>query len=381
MFSVERIRALKKAGCEVIVVCPVFITIPAIYILKPIKCYQWVMGQLKIPSTDCVQDILAFYFKWIWFPKGLFGWYTSYFLYRQMRSRVTKLVNDFQPDVIISSWLLDGVAACKLGEMTGIPTISIADGSDVNYHSRSYRGWHYACRILNKKTSTIVFVSKALREKANSLGLHGGRSSILYNGVDTDLFQPPIIEPNDGVYTILSVGRLVPVKGVSILLTAFAQLYKQLNQKARLIVVGEGPLLEELNQQAAELTILQAVDFVGAVKHEEIVSYFQHADVFCLPSFSEGSPTVIVEAMACGKPIIASDVGGVSEIVNDESGILVPPGDPERLCQALLEARERVWNRETIRKEVEMHYEWGKWTSEMLDLIRSRLHLVAADQA
>ena len=371
MFSVERIRALQGASCEVIVVCPVFFTIPASYLLKPKKYFQWIKGQLKVPPEDSVQGIHAYHPRWTWFPKGLFGWYTSYFLYRQVQRKVTRLINEFQPDVILSSWLPDGVAACMLGEMAGLPTISIADGSDVNNLSRSYPGWHYACRCLNDEKSTIVFVSKALREKANSLGLYGGKSLVLYNAVDTQLFQPHLTKPNDGVYTILTVGRLVPVKGINILLIAFAQLYKNLRQKAHLIVVGEGPIRKELRQQAADLGILQAVDFIGAVKHEEIASYFQRADVFCLPSFSEGSPAVVVEAMACGKPIIASDVGGVGEIVNGESGILVPPGDPERLCQALLQAKDRVWDWEAIRKETDNRFSWGKWTDEMLHLIRS----------
>jgi teichuronic acid biosynthesis glycosyltransferase TuaC len=371
MFSVQRIRALQNAGCEVVVVCPILITLPARFLLKPIKLFKWITDQLRLPPEDNYQGIHVYYPKWVWFPKGLFGWYTSYFLYRQVCKRVKKLVIEFQPEVILSSWLPDGLAACKLGGLLGIPTISIADGSDVNQLSHSYLGWGYACRCLNSESSTVIFVSIALKEKANSLGLNGGTNAVLYNGADIHLFQTTSTKPDDTVFTILSVGRLVPVKGYQILLTAFARLYKQLNQLATLILVGEGPLRGALAQQATDLGIFDAVEFVGAVKHEKTVSYYQRAHVFCLPSFSEGSPTVIIEAMACGIPIVASDVGGVGEIVSPETGILVPPGNPELLCEALLQAKGRIWNGDAIRQEVENHYEWGRWTEEMLRLIRT----------
>lgn len=369
MFSVERIRALQNAGCDVIVVCPVLITLPARFLLRPRKLIQCVTQQIGLPAETNYHGVPVYYPKWVWFPKGLFGWYSSYFLYRQIRKRVVQLAIDFQPEVILSSWLPDGLAACILGASLGIPIISIADGSDINDLSHRYPGWEYACHHLNSENSTVIFVSKALQGKANSLGLFGGASTVLYNAADTNLFQAGSGKPDNTIFTVLGVGRLVPVKGFHILLVAFARLYRQLDQQARLILVGEGPLRDTLIQQATELGIRHAVDIVGVVPHDKIVSYYQRAHVFCLPSFSEGSPTVIVEAMACGVPVVASQVGGVGEIVNPESGILVPPGDPERLSEALLLARERDWNRSAIRQEVEHCYEWGKWTKEVLNLI------------
>jgi teichuronic acid biosynthesis glycosyltransferase TuaC len=371
MFSVQRVLALRKAGCEVEVVCPVLITLPARLLPRPRELARWVRDQLRLPAEDCYQGIRVHHPKWFWFPKGLFGWRTSHYQARQVRGRFLKIAADFQPDVVLASWLPDGVAARSLSAVAGLPTIAIADGSDVNFLPREYRGWSYATRTLNAAGTTLVFVSRALRDKAAGLGLLGGRQAVLYNAVDTERFQPPAQPARNQQYTVLTVGRLAQVKGINVLLDAFASLYRQLDGQARLVIVGEGPLEGALLRLAEQLGILPAVDFAGAVKHEAIAPYFQQADVFCLPSFSEGSPAVVVEAMACGCPVVASEVGGLGEMIHPALGLLVPAGDPQALQAALLRAKDHPWDRAAIRREMEARYAWEQWTDKMLALIDS----------
>jgi len=105
--------------------------------------------------------------------------------------------------------------------------------------------------------------------------------------------------------------------------------------------------------------------------HEKLINYYQKADVFCLPSFSEGFPCVVVEAMACGKPVVASQVGGVTEIVDDQSGIMVPPGDARALCNALLVATSRSWDSAAIRQKIVDSFSWEYLTGELFNLIKS----------
>jgi glycosyltransferase involved in cell wall biosynthesis len=126
-----------------------------------------------------------------------------------------------------------------------------------------------------------------------------------------------------------------------------------------------------LAEQAANLGISSSVHLVGAVDHEALVAYYQKADVFCLPSYSEGFPCAVVEAMACGKPVVASDVGGVGEVVDDQSGILVTAGDVEALSNAILHVKNRTWDAEGIRRKIVAGFTWPLWTTSMLVLIDS----------
>ena len=121
------------------------------------------------------------------------------------------------------------------------------------------------------------------------------------------------------------------------------------------------------------LGIVASVEFTGAVDQKELVAYYQKADVLCLSSFSEGFPCAVVEAMACGKPVVASQVGGIAEVVDSQSGILVPPGDLKLLSEALLQAKNRVWDQRMIRQRIVDGFEWGKWTQTVLQLVDSTL--------
>jgi len=371
IFSLQRVLALRKAGCEVRVVCPIGINPPLRYLLHPVHAIQWIRNVVIQPKQLIVQGIQALYPMWGWPPKAVIGWHASTWQYWQIRRSVFKLAEEFQPQAILSSWLPDGITACKLGEMLGIPTLVIAEGTDVYQLPRQHCGWNYARNVLNKKAAVLVFVSGALRDAGRSVGLYGRKTIVLHNAVDTDLFNTNGSNYGDGRFTILGVGRLVPVKGHSILLRAFSVIYQQLASQARLVLVGSGPLHEELSKQAANLGISSSLELVGAVDHQALVSFYQQADVFCLPSFSEGFPCAVVEAMACGKPVVASNVGGVSEVVDEQSGILVAPGDAEALFNAILQARSRVWDTQSIRRKIVDGFNWSHWTKILLDQIES----------
>jgi glycosyltransferase involved in cell wall biosynthesis len=127
----------------------------------------------------------------------------------------------------------------------------------------------------------------------------------------------------------------VPVKGQALLLEAVAELVRR-GVDARLTVVGDGPQLAELRALADRLGVAASVEFTGAVGQEEIVSYYERADVFAMGSFAEGVPVVLMEAMATGLPVVATRIAGIPELVVDaESGYLVAPGRVDELVAAL----------------------------------------------
>jgi glycosyltransferase involved in cell wall biosynthesis len=263
------------------------------------------------------------------------------------------------------------VAACKLGERLGIPVLCIADGTDVNEWTKRYPSWRYARDILNDKASAIIYVSEALRQAGAANGLKPRSEAVIHNAVDVQVFKPSLDSRADGAFSILAVGRMIPVKGQQVLLQAFAEFARRLERPARLTLVGDGPLRQALTEQAAGLGIASMVRFAGIIVPDHMPACYLAADLLCLPSFSEGLPCVAVEAMACGKPVVASNVGGVSELVDDRSGILVPPGDPKALCEALLQAAGRSWDAGVIRHIIVDGFSWTQWTEKLFHVLHS----------
>jgi len=198
--------------------------------------------------------------------------------------------------------------------------------------------------------SAVVAVSGALAAKAITLGAHPSAVHVLYNGVDGERFAPG---PRDeakrklGLATpgplLLYVGNLKASKGCLDLLEAFPALLAR-RPWARLVFVGAGPARAELLERAAALGCAEHVTLVGAVAHDALGDWFRAADLACLPSHNEGVPNVLLEAMACGTPVVATRVGGIPEVVPEYAGILVPPHERDTLAHALIEASQRSWD-------------------------------------
>jgi glycosyltransferase involved in cell wall biosynthesis len=147
-----------------------------------------------------------------------------------------------------------------------------------------------------------------------------------YNGVTINSDRKP------GIKNILFVGRLHPVKGVQYLITAMKIVQDKI-PGARLILVGDGEDRERLESLSMQLGIKEYVQFAGEVPHENVQVFMQQADIFVLPSLYEGLPNVILEAMACGLPIVATRTGGIPDIIMDNTnGFLVEIKDTETIA-------------------------------------------------
>ena len=159
-------------------------------------------------------------------------------------------------------------------------------------------------------------------------------------GVDLEMFRPVASDVRarlglQEAEVVLYVGRFAPLKNVSLLVEAFAELRRH-RPRARLLLVGEGALEGRLRSDARRLGVQDDVIFVGARPLAELPTYYSAADVFALPSSFDNSPNVLLEAMACELPVVATRVGGVPRYVEDgRSGSLVDPGQPAALAAAL----------------------------------------------
>jgi L-malate glycosyltransferase len=194
-----------------------------------------------------------------------------------------------------------------------------------------------AARYLPSFIARTVCVSDNLRVFfRETLGVRENRLTLVYNGIDVARFRSehPAFPDKVAQRTIGCIARLTEAKDHGNLLAAFAEVVK-LRGPLRLVLVGDGELRGAIEQMVAELGISAYVDLLGS--RDDIPELLSRMDIFVLPSKREGFPVAILEAMAAGRPVVATEVGGVCEVITSgENGIIVPAGDSAKLAQALL---------------------------------------------
>jgi glycosyltransferase involved in cell wall biosynthesis len=184
----------------------------------------------------------------------------------------------------------------------------------------------------------VICISEYTRAQLMALcdPAHWSKLHVVHCGVELDRYQPRRSAREAGAPAeVLAVGRLSHEKGQLVLLAAIAELQRH-GPPAHFTLVGDGPMRGELEAEAKRLRIEDVVTFAGAVSQDDMPAYFARADIFCQPSFAEGIPVVLMEAMAVELPVVSSAVAGIPELVAEgRSGRLVPPGRPDLLADAL----------------------------------------------
>jgi len=304
-----------------------------------------------------------------------FTWAVSLLLQRWRKLRTSGY------DVLLLSWAYpDAAAAGWLARRLGIPYVVKVHGSDLNV-AANYRLRRAQIRSALKPAGAVVAVSRALAEKAVAIGADATRVHTIYNGVDSDLFAPGSqaeararLGLAAGAPLLLYVGNLKSTKGCVDLLKAFPAVLAQ-RPDARLIFVGSGTSHAELLERATASGCAERVVLIGAVAHSTLGDWFRAADLLCLPSHNEGVPNVVLEAMACGAPVVATRVGGIPEVVPDYAGILVPMQDQAALETALLEATAKTWDHARIANHA-CSFRWD----DNIDRLERILQVVAAGE-
>jgi glycosyltransferase involved in cell wall biosynthesis len=262
-------------------------------------------------------------------------------------------VRRFRPDALLSAWAYpDGTAAVALGRLLRLPTTVRVMGSDVNTIAR-LPGRRGQIAWAMRNADRVIAVSRALGNEVESLGTRPERVAVIPTGVDMTRFSPldraaarrDLGVALDDSPVVLVPGRLSPEKGVHHFLDALARL----GSRVQALIVGDGAEAARLTQQAQALGLAERVHFMGFQPEARMSTFYSAADVACLPSLEEGWPDVLMEAFACGCPVVASNVGGVPEIIAlTGAGLLAAPGDSSDLARALGEATRRTWDRAAI---------------------------------
>jgi teichuronic acid biosynthesis glycosyltransferase TuaC len=250
-------------------------------------------------------------------------------------------------DVVLGSFAYpDGVTATWLGRALGIPAVIAVLGSDLNLTAR-LAGVAPQLRQAFSRAARVVAVSRDLAGKAQELGAPAARVCVVNNGIDRALFHPrdrdaaraALGHPGDRSPWIVYVGRLETSKGIADLLQATAQVAAA-RSGVKLALVGDGsarPLCEQAARARPGEILLP-----GARSLDEVATWMAAANLVTLPSHAEGTPNVVLEALASGRPVVATRVGGIPDVITTpELGELVPPHDPAALGAALLRGLDR----------------------------------------
>jgi len=289
----------------------------------------------------------------------MFGWSHALSVYASAIGRVREIHKENRLDLINGHYLYpDGVAAVMIGRSLGIPVVLTAQGSDVNYLAEIPGRRFQICWAL-RRCQAVTAKSEALAREMVSLGVPAGKMTTIPNGVDDILFSPgdkasarralgiPLEKR-----TLVFVGYLREVKGLRILMAALERLSGRGREEFTTFLVGDGPLRAELEKRVACPALKDRVRILGIRPYSEIPLWMRAADLFCLPSLNEGMPNVVLEALASGTPVVATNVGGIPDLVRNGNGILVPPGDADALADALAKGFDEHWDAGTIRGSV-----------------------------
>ena len=262
-------------------------------------------------------------------------------------------VRGFAPDLIYSYFLYpDAYAALKIGQALSVPVVAMCVGSDV--HSIADRFTARLTRTVVQKADFLLAVSEDLRKGMVSMGAPPDRTRTLVNGCDVSVFHPmdrlkvrQKLRIDPASETVVYIGRMDLKKGLRELVEAAATLHSS-RPNLHVYLIGAGPDRSFIEGAIFAKNASTYVHLVPECAFDEVAVWMSAADVVTLPSYMEGCPNVVLEALACGRPVVATNVGGIPEIMNERCGRLVPPRDPAALANALAVVLDGTWDAEAI---------------------------------
>jgi teichuronic acid biosynthesis glycosyltransferase TuaC len=326
IFVLRQAQALAEMGHEPLVV--------RIVPFAPPIGDKW-RAYRSIPASDLVEGIPVQTIRAFFLPRML----AFEFLPQQVGRALAQIAARFAPDIVHAHFLIpSGQVAVRLP----FPTVVTAHGSDAYDWAHRRPGLHRAAAEAIRYANKVVAVSDFVRERVASLSSGRDDVTVIYNGADDRVFKPAdrfearrrLGLPADR-FVIAFAGRPTHAKGVYDLIEAVARLR---HIRPTVLIAGPSPApdlratIQRLHVDVVEL---------GLLSHEDLARAIAASDVFCLPSYNEGLPASICEAMVSGRPVIATPVGGIPEIVKDgETGYIVPVGDPRALARRLHDLAE-----------------------------------------
>ena len=356
IFVAERIRALSRL-CEIQVVAPVPWTPPTRVLGKRY------FGYSRILREEVHQGLLLRHPRFIVFPK-FFKSIDGILMAASCVRALSAIRESFPFDIIDAHWAYpDGVAAAILADYFHVPLALTVRGDDINVLPNFF--WRrQLIRWALRKAAVVIALSNELKERVVTLTTPRlvSNTTVIPNGVNSEIFHPGnqaaarrrLGLPEQG-RILLSVGRLHNSKGYPLLVTALARLQEKFPDLC-LVIVGESDheadARPSIEIAARRLGVSEKITLAGAKPHSVVADWYRAADLFCLPTFREGSANVLLEALACGLPCVTTPVGGNPEIISTpDVGILVAP-EVEQLTRAIARGLACSWDQQRISAHV-----------------------------
>jgi teichuronic acid biosynthesis glycosyltransferase TuaC len=375
VFVEEEAKALSDF-CQLKVMAPIPWTPP------PWRTRRW--GTHTSPRRHEIrQGVEVFRPQMIVLPKRILFSLLGFSYFVSVFARARELDRGFGFDLIHAHTAYpDGFAAALLGKLLHRPVVVTLHGSDVTVNLERYL-WRRLSLWALSNVTRVISVSQALRKMVvDKYGADGDRLTVIPNGVDVTRFVPvPAAEArkalgmDDQGPMVLYVGAIKRSKGVAYLLRAAGRLVETHRTCPRFFFLGAGDYEREARHLSDELGLGDHVVFAGNKPNTEIPLWMNACDVLVLPSLSEGFGVVLIEAMACGKPVVSTRCGGPEEIVIPGTGILVPPRDEVALAEALDDVltRKLALDPRTIRQHATDNYSYHNVASRIMQVYTQTL--------
>jgi glycosyltransferase involved in cell wall biosynthesis len=322
----------------------------------------------RAPKKESRVGVDVYHPRYVVVPKmGMYA--TPLTLAASARGTIGRLLDEgYDFDVIDAHYFYpDGVAAAMLGKYFNKPLVISALGTDINL-LLTYRLARRMIRWAGERAAAMITVCEALRSEMIRSGMDGRRITTLRNGVDLDLFKPgdrALLRQTLGMdgFTLLSVGHLDPRKGHEHIIAALPAL-----PDVRLMIAGSGPDLKKLVALAAAMGVADRVTFLGAMPQDRLRDYYGAADALVLASSREGWANVLLEAMACGTPVVASNVWGTPEVVQTPAaGVLMSSLTPQGVTDGVRRLRAAYPDHAATRAYAE-RFSWADTTRGQIRL-------------
>ena len=358
IFVKEQVKALSKYLDE-------------IYVISPVSVWRLLRSNVNFKDYSIGDNVKVYFPTYVNFPpKG-------FLRYLWIKSEVKSILRVIEKeglefDVIHAhySWP-SGAVAVKLKEKFGVPVVITEHTSQTlrRYLEKRdtfiFNVWKKVDAIIRVRRGDVDLIHRAINGETPVFYIPNGFDGKKFRVMSKNVVREILNLPKDK-RIILNVAQMYsPVKGHEFLIKAFSKVLKK-RKDVLLVLVGDGELRPKIEALIHKLNIKDYVVLVGSRPHDEIPLWMNAADVFVLPSLSEGNPTVMFEALGVGLPFIGTTVGGVPEIItSDEYGLLCPPADPECLAEKILIALDKEWDREKIRKYAEQ-FTWESISRKIL---------------
>lgn len=350
VFVKNLVHAMRQR-CHVGVISPVPYAPP--FDLKP----EW-RNLRTIPALDTIDGIDIVHPRFVVLPR--LGWLSGFGYFLGILSALRHQMNSGRRLVVHAHCAYpDAVGVAIAARLLRLPYIVTAHGSDINVYAERPT-LRFQIRWALRHAAGVIAVSAALQAKIERLL---GAAKMQVTCIPCAAFDPHVFFPrprpearatlkvDPQARLVVFVGQLVPVKGVEFLIDAWSELRRRgkLGAMDCLVILGAGPCRHTLEQQITGAGLTGSVRFAGALNQIEVARWIAAASLLCLPSLNEGTPNVIVEALASGVPVVASRVGGVPDLIREgENGLLVSPADAFALADALERGLVRDWNARAI---------------------------------